>query len=318
MKVAVCVITYQRPEGLKRLIEGLNRLTFNKCQVPSLDVVVVDNDSAGLACELCEGIYPDLNWPLKCFVEPRRGIPYARNKAVACAQEQHVDFIAFVDDDEVPEPSWLDELLYVQRLYEADVVTGPVIPHFTVPVAPWLKKFFEQPRHPSGYPTEYAYTNNVLVRSEVFERMNKLFDERFALSGGSDTHFFTRVRRAGYKMVWADDALVDEWIPKSRANVRWLLQRAYRKGNNVILLRSESEPSIAMRASLVAEASKPLMMGLFGLCRSLRVSLQSPVKIRKIRYGPLVRSLRQISRGAGMLAGVIGKRYKEYQRTHSV
>src|SRR5215218_7475135 len=140
MKVAVCIITYRRPKGLKRLIESLNKLTFDKCKAPNLQVIVVDNDPAGLAYEFCEGISSDLNWPLKRSVEPRRGIPYARNKAVACAQEEHVDFIAFIDDDEVPEPSWLDELLYIQELYGADVTAGPVSPHFTRPVASWMKK----------------------------------------------------------------------------------------------------------------------------------------------------------------------------------
>src|SRR4051812_32400584 len=114
MKICVGIITYQRPEGLKRLLEGLNRLASDKCEAPSLEVIVVDNDPAGPACTFVEEASSDLNWPLKCFVEPRRGIPYARNALVARAQEENADFIAFIDDDEVPEPFWLDELLYVQ------------------------------------------------------------------------------------------------------------------------------------------------------------------------------------------------------------
>src|SRR5829696_7619321 len=92
-RVAVCVITCQRPEGLKRLIYGLNDLTFEKCETPDLEIVVVDNDPAGSACAFCESIRSDLRWPLKCDVEPRRGIPFARNKAVACAGEE-VDLVA--------------------------------------------------------------------------------------------------------------------------------------------------------------------------------------------------------------------------------
>jgi hypothetical protein len=73
MKVAVYVITYLRPEGLKRLLEGLNRSTFDKCaETPVLELIVVDNDSSGLACAFCEEMRPDLRWPLRCFVEARR------------------------------------------------------------------------------------------------------------------------------------------------------------------------------------------------------------------------------------------------------
>lgn len=365
MKVAVCVITYRRPKGLKRLIESLNKLAFDKCKAPNLQVIVVDNDPAGLAYKFCEVIRSDLNWPLKRSVEPRRGIPHARNKAVACAQEEHVDFIAFLDDDEVPEPSWLDELLYIQELYYADVVAGPVLPRFTEPVAPWMEKgkFFERRRLPTGDVIDWAATNNVLVCSEVFEKMDKLFDERFALTGGSDKDFFMRVHRRGYKMVWADDAIVYELVPKSRANVRWLLQRQYRVGNNHSMRAISVESSLAQRASLVREASWLIIRGLWHIPQSIlimalakvicpitggtrstvflhkvcdytlskadwaniiAIDCESPSLVRGLRRNLrslikmlLVQTLKKISRGAGILAGVAGGRYEEYQRTHS-
>lgn len=272
-RVAVCIATFQRPKGLERLLEGLDKLTFDKCETPSLEIILVDNDAAGPAYAFCQGIRSDLNWRLKCSVEPRRGIPYARNKAVAWAQERHADFLAFIDDDEVPEPSWLDELLCVQRLYNADVVAGSVLPRFAVPVAPWKAELFERRRFATGHLLDWASTNNVLVRSEVFEQMDRLFDERLALSGGSDKEFFARVHRRGYKMVWADEALAYETVPESRASVRWVAQRWYRYGNNYSLLAIESKSSIAARASLVAEASK-------GIVRSVSRLLRSSVRIQ--------------------------------------
>jgi succinoglycan biosynthesis protein ExoM len=375
-KVAVGVATYQRHKGLTSLIEGLNRLTFDKCETPSLEIIVVDNDSAGPAYAFCQEISSNLNWPLKCSIEPRRGIPYARNKVVACAQEGHADLVAFIDDDEVPEPSWLDELLYIQRLYNADVVGGCVLPRFAVPVAPWKGELFKRGRGlASGDVIDTAATNNVLVRSEVFEQMDNIFDERLALSGGSDKEFFTRVHHRGYKMVWADDALVYELIPKSRASMRWIVQRWYRYGNNYSLLAIESEPSIAARARLVAQASKAIVQGLSRVPRSsirirrnkrrihhsnaqplteilgrilqsavadprsllrlrrnlryLRVLLRGRLRplvralrrcrqrpLLKIRHRQLIKTMRRISRGAGILAGVTGLRYEEYRKIH--
>ena len=332
MKVAVCIISYRRPEGLKRLVDGLNRLTFHKCrEVPSLKVIVVDNDSSGLACNFCDEARTSLNWSLECSVEPRRGIPYARNTAVARAVEEDMDFVAFIDDDEVPEPSWLDELLYVQRTWSADVVTGPALPHFTVPVAAWIErgKFFESSRNLTGQRIGWASSRNVLVRSELFKNMDKHFDERFPLLGGSDVEFFERADRAGYKIVWADEALVHEWIPKSRANLRWLLKKSYRYGNHYSLRRSEFEPSMAVRANLVAEAGKSIAGGLVDLLshlpRSLTVghrplaeirNFRSPIKVvRRIR---LLKSLQRIGYGMGILLGTVGKRYEAYRQTTSV
>ena len=104
MEVAVCVITYRRPEGLKRLLESLNALTF-QAQALDLRVVVVENDETGLAQRVCNDVRSTLRWPLEYHVEPQRGIPFARNKAVAVAK-QTADFIAFIDDDEVPDAGW--------------------------------------------------------------------------------------------------------------------------------------------------------------------------------------------------------------------
>jgi hypothetical protein len=56
------------------------------------------------------------------------------------------------------------------------------------------------------------------------------FDERHPLSGGSDSYFFRRVREMGYRMIWADQALVTEWVPKSRATLNWLAMRHFRSG----------------------------------------------------------------------------------------
>lgn len=303
MRIAVCTTTYRRPEGLKRLINGLNRLVFDKCEVPELEIIVVDNDPGGSALMFCEGIRSDLNWPLRCFVESRRGVSYARNKAVACAEED-VDFIAFIDDDEVPESSWLDELLHVQQLHNADVVAGPVLPYFNESVPLWVKRgnFFERSRRPTGYPIDVAATNNALVRSEVFRKMEKIFDERFIAPGGEDADFFMRVYRAGYSIIWANDALVYEWIPKSRANAKYLLQRAYRAGKLYTLCELElSDLSFAVRARRTArrtvKVSGRILLGL----------LLIPLSLVGERH-VLVKALQYTCSGAGALVGIVGRR----------
>ena len=308
MRIAVCVLTYRPPEGLRRLIDSLNELFFNKSPLPDLEIVVVHNDPPGSAQPFCEEVRPNLRWPIKCCVEPRRGIPYARNRAIVCAGPD-VDFVAFVDDDEVPRPSWMDELLYVQRSYDADVVYGAVLPYFEDDVPAWVGKgqFFEHPvvraRYPTGHPLELADTNNVLVRSEVFRGMDELFDERFALTGGSDTHFFMRVFRAGYRIVWAGDAAVYDWVPRSRANARWILQRAYRLGNTRSLCELDLERSVAGRVMPVVKGIGRIIQGL----------LFAPVSLILGRHA-FVGALQKVCYGAGRLAGVIGVQYEEYRR----
>ena len=305
-RVAVCIITYNRPDGLRRLLEGLDRLRFEKVPAPALEVVLVDNDPAGSACA-SEAVVSKHSYGLRCYVEPRRGIPYARNRSLA-GVEDGVDFVVFVDDDEVPEPNWLDELLSVQESYGADVVAGPVVRHFDGPLPAWVVagRFFEKRRYPTGHPMKFVDTANALVRAGLLREMDEHFDERMALSGGEDTHLFLRMYRAGHRMVWADGAVVHELVPSSRANAGWLLRRAYRLGNSLSICEVDLSPAdYASRAVRGAKAAARIVRGVLFLP-------VSPV----LGKHAAVRALQDVSRGVGMLAGLTGHVYEEYKKTH--
>src|SRR3989304_3999768 len=81
MNVAICVATYKRPIMLWRLLEGISRLTFRD-QQPQIRIIIVDNDVEQSARQVCDDWRLKLRWPLDYQVEPRRGIPFARNKAL--------------------------------------------------------------------------------------------------------------------------------------------------------------------------------------------------------------------------------------------
>jgi succinoglycan biosynthesis protein ExoM len=306
MLVTICVITYQRPEGLKRLLAGLGKLEFKQLQ-PEIHVVVVDNDESGLAFRFCDQLASTYPWVLTACIEPRRGISYARNRAIATASLDS-DFIAFIDDDEVPEPNWLEQLLLTQIQHHADVVHGPVLPHFQPDAPAWVirGRFFENRRLPTGHLLEAAYTNNVLMRADLVKGQNIVFQERFALTGGEDSYFFRSLHQAGKKLVWANEAIVHEWIPNSRTTMQWILQRGYRSCLSYSIWEKEAKPSIWIRLS---SSAKALIQMIYGL---LTVPLGLIQKHRAIA------ALLKIFRGAGRLAGLLGLDYQEYKTIHKV
>ena len=312
MKVAVCITTYKRPEGLRRLLSGLDMLSFEGGAPPSLSVVVVDNDEAETAAAVCEEVRGWFKWPLEYHVEPRRGISQARNRAVACAVALGADFLAFVDDDEVPEPSWLDQLLSVQRTHAADVVGGPVFPYFYEPVPDWVieGKFFEQPferpRYRTGHLLKLTAAGNVLVRTSLFAEMSEYFDEELGLTGGEDTLFFAHAYEAGYKLVWADEAVAHEWTPRSRTNARWILKRSYRLGNAASLCEARESAGWTVRAVRIAKGCGRVGQGLLLFLPSIPLSLI-------VGRQAIMRALVLVCRGAGMLAGVLKIRHEEYR-----
>jgi GT2 family glycosyltransferase len=303
MRIAVCVATYQRPDDLRRLLVALGRQEFAG-EAPEVEIVVIDNDATASARSQFETTSPDLPWPAKYAVEKSPGISFARNKAVATVSVD-AEWIVFVDDDEVPEPTWLDALIRVQGEYDADVVAGPVLPEFPDSIQPWLKEggFFDRRRHATGTVLPHAFTNNVLVRRKLFYPDGLSFDEQFALTGGSDRHFFRRASRAGYRIVWADEAVVRERVPANRATPSWLRRRAYRTGTTTALVDLDLTPTVAMRAVLAAKGLTWLLIGgaqyIAGLVRG---------------RGARLHAARSGAYGVGLLAGLAGRRYEEYRR----
>jgi GT2 family glycosyltransferase len=285
VKVIVGVITFRRPAGLATLLEAL--------RAQAAPVVVVDNDPAGSARAVSEGV--------QYMHEPRRGLSFARNRAIAAALEQDADYLAFIDDDEVPTPGWLDELVRVAREHAADVVAGPVVRRFTREAPQWVLqgRFFEDPHLPTGTPVRIAATSNVLIARRVLAQLQ--FDPRFGLTGGEDTHYFLRATASGYRIVWAQDAVVEERVPAERARLRWILRRAYRVANTWSLCERELSPNPRVLGTRVVKAIARLGLGGALVAAGL-------VGGRHIA----ARGLWHLAFGAGNLTGLAGVRFAEY------
>ena len=305
MKVDIAIASYRRPKGLYRLLGGVQRLRFPEA-APDLRVVVVDNDPEGSARTVCEDARGWLDLPLVYSIEKRRGIPQARNAAIAAAQGR-AELVAFIDDDEVPAPHWLAELIRVQAESGADAVAGPCEPLFEEPVPRWIERgrFFERPRHATGARVDYAFTHNVLVRTRSLAALGALFDERMALLGGSDGELFRRLAAQGHRIVWADEAIVFEWVPRSRANARWILERAFRVG---------SSSTFVDRHRLASPVSPARLLAHGGWCLAKGATLL-PVGALRGRAGAM-QALRLAAFGAGRIGGLAGIHREEYRVVH--
>jgi len=299
VQVTICIGTFKRRELLRKLLIGVSKLVFSKVPIPEITVIVVDNDISQTAAEVCAEV--QLPWLTKYVLQPRRGIATVRNTAVLAAG--NVDFIAFLDDDEIPTPFWLDELLWTQSQFEADVVAGPVLTDFAPDVPRWVTsgKFFDRATFPTGHSMDKCSTNNVLIRREVFSVVPS-FNEDLELTGADDTHFFMRVQRAGYKIVWARDAVVYESISKTRANFGWLLRRGYRLGNSWSLCELSLDRTFNTRIIRT-------LKGFGWIAKGLALGIASPFQGRTA----IVWALRTICYGAGQLSGLTGHKYQEYR-----
>lgn len=201
--------------------------------VPKIVTIVVDNSPDGDAATRCQSARRA--WPLHYVHEPRPGISHARNAGLQ-AVPADTDFVAMIDDDEVPAPEWLDRLLNAQIRSGADVVVGPVIPVFAEGTPAWIRTgdIFYKPTNMLELadldPDPSAATCNVLVRARLLGVDGLRFDPALGLSGGEDKMLFQLMKRRGFRFAWAAAATVNEWIPAERATLAYLWRESFRRG----------------------------------------------------------------------------------------
>jgi len=197
----------------------------------NITVIVVDNDPERSASEVCSGKHAG-PFTLRYVHQPQRGLSNARNTALDAAAASGARFVAFIDDDQMADPVWLENLHWRLTESGADAAIGPVLPLFAkVPPAYMIEGgfFAISLPHPSGF-TEDGYTGNSLLDRASGIAHDLRFDPRWNETGGEDTLFFKALLDRGGRIAWAQSAVVWESIPQNRASLGWLARRWYRTG----------------------------------------------------------------------------------------
>lgn len=225
--ISVCICTYRRPELLRRSLEAVCAQEAHG--MFGYSIVVVDNDQEQSARAVVSQISALSVIPVKYCLQPRQNIALARNTAVENATG---NFLAFMDDDEIPVTEWLRSLYHSLVNFKVDGVLGPVKPCFEEGAPKWLVKggFYERPAHPTGHVLHWSKcrTGNVLLKSELFVGDVEPFNPK-CLSG-EDQDFFRRKIHEGRTFVWCDEAPVYEVVPAARWKRSFLARRALFRG----------------------------------------------------------------------------------------
>lgn len=311
--VVIAVLTYRRPIDLEELLPEL--LEQAGMVLAPVEIVVVDNDpDAGAQVLVTQTNWAEVRTPaatrtalVRYVHEPTPGIASARNRALQ--EGRDADLLIFIDDDERPSSHWLVQLLDTYSTYRPAAVVGPVLSQYDIEPDQWIRAggFFERRRFTTGTPVSLAATNNLLLDLAQVRRLGLRFDERFGLSGGSDSLFTRQLHQRGGQMIWCDEAVVIDVVPADRLTREWVLQRAFRMGNTwsrINLDDTENGKRVLVRMSLQARGALRLCGG---IVRYLAGSLVGQLPLR-------ARGLRTAARGAGMLAGSVGSVYHEYKR----
>lgn len=228
--ICVCICTFKRPSLLKNLLYHLGSLHTEG--LFDYSISVADNDQMQSASQVVLEFSAASPIHTIYSMEPEKNIALARNKALANARG---DFIAFIDDDEFPEKSWLCKLFKTCRDYKVDGVLGLVRPTFEQIPPRWITKgkFFERPSYKTGYRLDWSETRtgNVLFKRKILKGDCNIFKAEFG-TGSEDVDFFRRMMGRGCVFVWCNEAVVHEVVPRVRCRRRYLLRRALLRGSS--------------------------------------------------------------------------------------
>lgn len=226
--ITVCVCTFRRPEMLRALLAALAaQRTEGRFGV---SVTVVDNDAGESARATVESFSSSSALVVRYFVEREQSIAGARNQVVRQSQG---DFLAFIDDDELPGHDWLLRMHSALVEFQCDGVLAPVLPRYDFEPPAWVVRgnFHDRPAMPTGaqLPWTLTRTGNALLRRSLFRPSEEPFRREFA-SGGEDRDFFRRMIERGHVFRWLADAPVYETVPRERCTRSFMIRRALLRG----------------------------------------------------------------------------------------
>lgn len=229
--ISVCVCTFKRPAILKRLLRKLEQQ--NTKDLFTYSIIVADNDEAQSAKAVVSEFTAKSHVQAVYCVEPQQNIARARNKALQYAEG---DYIAFIDDDELPIRDWLLVLIQTCKKYDVDGVLGPVKPYFEQEPPEWVikGKFYERPTYSTGLVIDWrkGRTGNVLLRKRIFDGLEYAFNPEFLT--GEDQNFFMRMIDRGCVFIWCNEAIAYEIVPPIRWQRKFILRRALLRGQITI------------------------------------------------------------------------------------
>lgn len=264
-------------------------------------VLVVDNSDTGSAQDVVKRLDASL---VRYVHEPVRGLAAVRNRVLD--ETVDADWIACIDDDEMPSAQWLNELLRVQREHGCDIVGGPVVMELPDDVPAYLvtSGLFTRlrPRSATGPYGKPVHTGNALIRVATLRESNVRFDPGFNRTGGEDTEFFWSLIDRGARICWADEAVLTERVPGDRLRLRALLWRQSVRAANYVRVERRHRP---VGTALVRQSGRAVARtgtGLAGLAAGLA----------RLDRGRMLRGAYDVSYGLGTAAGMLGLRPRLY------
>ena len=254
--VLIACCTYKRPKELSRLLNSLCEINlYNNIRI---EVLIVDNDSFKSA-EMVVDNFKNKSLVIHYIIEENKGLSNARNRVLIEAEKLKASHIAFIDDDEIPDIYWLtNHIIFYNKFEKIYISSGPTYKKFEGNYPDFIinnKMFKINTTKRLGAYRKTCASGNVFFPLNIITENNMRFNEKFNFSGSEDTDFFGRLSKLGYAIGWNNNAINYEIIDKERANIMWIIKRAFYNGYSVSIIRFSSKEILKKRFLYILEKS---------------------------------------------------------------
>ncbi len=232
VSVVICTYSLDLYSDLTDAIESVRNQTYDEIEV----VVIVDGNET-----LYDRLHTDWADVPDVIVdrnEENKGLSASRNRGIAKASG---DIIAFMDDDAVADPAWIEELVTVYEQQDVEAVGGKMTPIWVAgePTALpaefyWLVGVTHR-GFPDKGPVRNTFGSNISFRNDVLEQLGG-FNENLGRKGdqhvqGEETELAARLRaELDGTVYYTPAAKVGHKVFEYRLDNWWLLKRAFWQG----------------------------------------------------------------------------------------
>jgi glycosyltransferase involved in cell wall biosynthesis len=233
-RIAATICTYNRYDVLAKAVESVRRQTLAKDQYK---ILIIDNSPNYETAKQMQSEYHDPPF-LIYHIERIPGLSNARNVAAKLCE---TEFIAYLDDDAIASPQWLEKIVegFDQFGKDAAVLGGRVDPMWEIERPSWLDETLLSYVSVVNWggeirvakPDEWFAGANISFRTQdVLE--NGGFDVSLGRIGGGsalmsneEIHLLDQIKSKGKLTIYAPEAKVDHLVEKKRLNQAWFRKR---------------------------------------------------------------------------------------------
>jgi glucosyl-dolichyl phosphate glucuronosyltransferase len=245
MDLTVCICTHDRPRYLRDCLQGLARQTVARDRFA---VQIVDSASSDpeVLADLAKTHHARL------IRVDRPGVSLARNAGAWAARSR---YIAYIDDDAIPAPNWVEAILaaIAKPGPPPALIGGQILPKWEAPLPPWWPASLRGVLSIIEHEGEGEYRTGSVPKGLEPYAANMVVNVLALLAAGGfgsgvgryghsllsdeEVQLAWTLQDAGHSVRYDSTIVVHHQIQARRLRPEWLLSRLYWQGASTVLTR---------------------------------------------------------------------------------